>query len=544
MKLNLTFFFSLIVYFILFAGFGILAYFVVDHSSQISVFKTQKIDAVKVYDRQITDQKISSIINQVGPAGPKGAKATTELELEINNLYPFDYFIRLPAGTPLVLKFSADFKNKPFAKTTFMGWITRTINKQQELIGEIFKDDENKKLGDYKILTAVWDTKDFTNHIAWDFIKLTSKELKEEYLSKIQLDAQLKTKADKTNIYIKSEVNSKLAPKADRELTYVKTIIDNKLKEAAPASDVYTKPETDTELAKKRDKTDTYTKTETDTKLGLKIDKWNIYLKKNYDTELAKKRDVGTTYIRSEMDPKLEEYLLFNWTKFLKFSVTDAGKTITKVTGDKKFSSGAFRFQKLYLKNEPIFYKGDRLVIHGRIKSTYRGWQGLMFDFRDPTSGVGLLEINHLQHWNRWHENNLVKTEKVSVNFPAGKNLLDYPVSATKHILNDYFKVKVEIIFGPNYIRIFSTSLSHASTTLYETTSVAIALYPSWYNVNNGVALFEVANIPIDFKTGKSGSQSGETMANGSTLAFIRDFSNKEFRSNRRIIITSHESEY
>ena len=121
MKFKITLFFITVSLIVLFAGFGTLAYFLVHNSSQIKIFKTQKIDIANVYDRKTIDQKIPSTTGTQGPAGPKGAKATTELELEINNLYPFDYFGRLPVETPIVLKFSADFKNKPFAKTTFMG---------------------------------------------------------------------------------------------------------------------------------------------------------------------------------------------------------------------------------------------------------------------------------------------------------------------------------------------------------------------------------------------------------------------------------------
>ncbi len=530
MKFSYSSILLIVLSLVLCGGFGVLAYFIFDNSLSLQTLQTKKINKTAIYDRSTIDRKLPVTIGPPGPQGPPGDPSSQELILEINNLYPFDHFGELPPETPIILKFTTDFKNPTFAGTTFSGWITKTVNLSQELLGQIYHEGEKKSLGSYKILTTRLDTLKFTNHIAWEFIKLAPKYLQDHYLSKKQLDQALANRADVANSYNKSQTASKLQDKADQALTPNKLEIDNRIKGIAPPVDAYNQAEINEKLAKKADKSDTYTKPEVDTKINQKIDRWDLYSRQQSDDAIAKKADKSYAYTKTEVDNKIKQGQTFNWTKFVRSGVS-AGKTITKVYGNTKFSSGAFRNSALYLKMAPAFFKGDRLTIIGRIKSLHNGYQGLNIDLRNLADPTGLLNIYKINHWNRWHDGGTVKTKKLALTFNPLKDLGDYPLFAANKTFKNHLSFRMEIVFGTgDNIFVYTYAQTNRQTTLDEVQSVVVIKYPSNYNDAKGLGIVSVFSEAVVYATGEvDRSASADTMASGSELIFIRDIRNREF---------------
>ena len=529
MKLNATFFASFVVGFFLFAGLGTFTYFLVDNASQIDNLKVEKIDSTNVFDRQAIDKMIPSTTGAIGPPGPKGDPATTELDITVNNLYPFDFFASFPVGTPLVINFSADFKDPRFVKTIFMGWIDRKIKDKRELIGEIFHQSEARKLGYYRLITTRLDGPGFTNRINWDFIELKSYELETEYLNKYQFDNQLFLKADKTSVYTKAEVDAKLTPKADLETTYSKGEVDAKLQAIVPPVDTYSETEIDNKLALKAEITDTYTRAEIDTKLNAKISKWRLYSQKYFDDEIAKKLYTGITYSKDKIKQLYSSRDFFYWVKYIKTAQVGA-KTTTLILGDQFNKNEGFRQGELLL-NWLELRKGDKLTVVGKIRNSYRDWQGLVFRFRNhnsPAASQSLL-VNNIQFLSRWYEG----TDKIKVNQASNTptNVVTTNSNALNRVDNDFgdhFSFTITIFFMNNHIRVISHGFSSQLTTFNEDLAVAILKYPSWYNESTGntILLSSLRMVPVHSSSGDMHSSYLDLMQVGTEITIIREHGN------------------
>ena len=100
--------------------------------------------------------------------------------------------------------------------------------------------------------------------------EITQQVIGDDYYTKVQTDALLADKADKSDTYTKTQTDNLLNDKADKSTTYTKSQVDSALALKADKSDTYTKTQVDNALNLKADKSTTYTKSETDTLLSTK----------------------------------------------------------------------------------------------------------------------------------------------------------------------------------------------------------------------------------------------------------------------------------
>ena len=117
-----------------------------------------------------------------------------------------------------------------------------------------------------------------------------------EYLSEI--DGEIDTKADSTDVYEKSEV-------------YTKTEVDNLISEV-PSVDAYTKSETDALLNDKANVSSVYTKTETDNLLLSKADTSTTYTKTEVNNLVSPKANSADVYPKADVYTKSETNTLLS----------------------------------------------------------------------------------------------------------------------------------------------------------------------------------------------------------------------------------------
>lgn len=239
---------------------------------------------------------------------------------------------------------------------------TQIDSKVTEIYGSIGSEESSRIAGDENLQ-----------------VQINSKANSSDVYSKTHIDNALATKADKSTTYTKSEVDASLATKANsadvygKNEVYTKSETDAAINAHTPdLSNYYTKSETDTALSGKADTattlagygiTDAYTKTAVDTALSGKADASTTYSKTEVDTALSAKANSADVYTKTQIDTTLSSY------ETIANHNADVA-TLNTAIGTKANSADVYTKSEVYTKAEAVSqsqYSADMTSLYNDI---------------------------------------------------------------------------------------------------------------------------------------------------------------------------------
>ncbi len=513
-----------IVSFLLIAALGSASYFLITQSFEITTLTDKKANQSDVYNRENVDHKIPSGGIQ-GPKGAKGDPGSVGITLLMTNDYAYDNFAKLDDEMPIVLIFPSNFKLTDYANKVFVGWIVASHNRDKLLSGELYDLITHKILGYYNLTSQPQSIVGSITKIKWIFQKMINLPLFTNYPGKAELTRELATKILKSNAYTKEDVDRLAAQKIAIADVYDRTTLDTKLKALPGLKDHYSKSQLEIKLATKLDKTASATKGVVDGELLTKEDKITVYDKTDFNNLLANKYDKNLLYSKTDADNKLDP-VFFNAHSVVKKGTDAAGK-ITSTTYSSFLQNYPVqaRFQKwtneVAVENLKLF-KGDRLIVEGKVRKTHLNHQGPAFIFADQKGTA--LKLWEIKHWNRWMGNAKVNMEQSHVYGPLDLN--DHPLFIAHNLLFDYYHFKLDIFFGDDYVYVQGHGVLDNQSDSNDTFSIAILSYPSGFTNTSWVTLDYVDNFQVDYSSAKRSSAASTATSDfgtGSEIKFTFD---------------------